>query len=146
MCDKSVMLIPNATMDYTKPPDTHSLHQSTWRNYQRSCDLWFFLQCDLATHSHAHPCLCSLHQSTWINYQWSCDLWFFLQGNLATHSHAHPRLHTATVAAAAAAAAASVALPKFHLPSLHLNMLCDPSWKTRFTFYVDPVSCFVYPV
>ena len=56
----------------------------------------------------------------------------------APHSHSHGRLRSAT-AAAAAAAAASAAQPKFRAPGLHLELLRDPSWKTRLHFYLFPL-------
>jgi hypothetical protein len=58
----------------------------------------------------------------------------------ASHSHAHPRLR----AAAAAAAAANAAQPKFRSPGLHIELLRDPSWKTRFHFYLFPVLVFAH--
>ncbi|KAH9172425.1 hypothetical protein EDB89DRAFT_2242881 [Lactarius sanguifluus] len=56
----------------------------------------------------------------------------------AAHSHSHARLRSAA-AAAAAAAAASAAQPKFRSPGLHLELLRDPSWKTRLHFYLFPL-------
>ncbi|KAI9456816.1 hypothetical protein BJY52DRAFT_1187652 [Lactarius psammicola] len=61
----------------------------------------------------------------------------------ATHSHSHGRLRSAA-AAAAAAAAASAAQPKFRAPGLHLELLRDPSWKTRLHFYLFPLLVFAH--
>jgi len=61
----------------------------------------------------------------------------------ATHSHSHARLRSAA-AAAAAAAAASAAQPKFRSPGLHLELLRDPSWKTRFHFYMFRLLVFAH--
>jgi hypothetical protein len=56
------------------------------------------------------------------------------------HSHSHGRLRSIT----AAAAAASAAQPKFRAPGLHLELLRDPSWKTRLHFYLFPLLVFAH--
>ena len=61
----------------------------------------------------------------------------------APHSHSHGRLRSAATAAAAAAAA-SAAQPKFRAPGLHLELLRDPSWKTRLHFYMFPLIVFAH--
>lgn len=62
----------------------------------------------------------------------------------AAHSHAHARLRAVTAAAAAAAAAAGAVQPKFRSSGLHLELLRDPSWKTRLHFYMFPLLVFAH--
>lgn len=52
------------------------------------------------------------------------------------HSHSHARIRPAQVQ--------SATQPKFRVPGLHLELLRDPSWKTRLHFYLFPLLVFAH--